>query len=131
MNKKVMENRGKQTCKILKDIRRQIAKDNNIDLVIQECTFKGECAGTCPRCEAEVAYLEKELVRRKAMGKAVTIAGLTVGSLAMVSCGGYQIAGEEPLIQGIDPDPYYGEDSTSICDNPQEVAPSEDTFELQ
>ncbi len=67
---------GKNKCKILKDIRRQIAEKNDIDLVIKECSFQGECKGTCPRCEAEVRFLEKELKKRTNLGKAVAIAGV-------------------------------------------------------
>ena len=46
--------RGKQTCKILKDIRRQIAEANDIEYITSECQYKGDCTGTCPKCEAEV-----------------------------------------------------------------------------
>ena len=53
--------KGKQTCKILKEIRKQIAAENDIKLVIEECTYQGDCRGTCPKCEAEVRYLEREL----------------------------------------------------------------------
>lgn len=73
--------RGKATCKILKDIRRQIAEANDIELVIKECTYQGDCAGTCPKCEAEVSYLERELARRQAMGKAVCISGIAASAL--------------------------------------------------
>lgn len=76
-----MEYKGKQTCRILKDIRRQIAEANDIDLVISECTHRGDCLGTCPRCEAEVAYLERELARRQTMGKAVCISGIAASAL--------------------------------------------------
>ena len=34
--------RGKQTCKILKEIRKQIAEENDIKLVIEECTYQGD-----------------------------------------------------------------------------------------
>ena len=79
--------KGKQTCKILKEIRKQIAEENNIELVVAECTYQGDCAGTCPRCEAEVRYLEHELERRQRLGKAVMISGLAVTSmLGTTSC---------------------------------------------
>lgn len=78
--------KGKATCKILKDIRRQIAESNDIELVIKECTYQGDCSGTCPRCEAEVAYLEKELARREAIGKAVRLTGLAAASFAAAAC---------------------------------------------
>ena len=74
--------RGKQTCKILKEIRKQIAEENDIELVISECTYQGDCKGTCPKCEAEVRYLERELEKRQRMGKAAVVAGLSVGLLS-------------------------------------------------
>ena len=74
--------KGKQTCKILKEIRKQIAAENDIDLVISECTYKGDCLGTCPRCESEVRYLERELEKRQRLGKAAVVAGLSVGLLS-------------------------------------------------
>ena len=52
---------GKATCAILKQIRREIAEKNDIALVIAECSHKGDCPGTCPRCEAEVRILERAL----------------------------------------------------------------------
>ena len=48
---------GKEKCKYLREIRKKIALENDITLVTSECTFKGECKGTCPKCEAEVRYL--------------------------------------------------------------------------
>ena len=73
--------KGKQTCKILKEIRKQIAAENDIDLVISECTYKGDCLGTCPRCESEVRYLERELEKRQRLGKAAVFAGMSLGTL--------------------------------------------------
>jgi len=79
--------RGKNTCKILKEIRRQIALENDIELVISECTYQGDCLGTCPKCEAEVRYLEHELAKRQALGKAAMVAGLSLGTmLSVTSC---------------------------------------------
>ena len=73
--------KGKQTCKILKEIRKQIAAENDIEFVTSECTYKGDCKGSCPKCEAEVRYLERELEKRQRMGKAAIVAGLSVGLL--------------------------------------------------
>ena len=67
---------GKSKCKILKDIRRQIAADNDIEFVTSECKYQGECTGTCPKCEAEVRYLEQELDKRQKAGTAGAVAGL-------------------------------------------------------
>ncbi len=76
---------GKQKCKILKEIRKQIAENNDIRFVIEECTHKGKCRGTCPRCEWEVRMLERELEKRRASGKRVVLAGISAGFL-LTSC---------------------------------------------
>ncbi len=79
---------GKDKCRILKEIRRQIAEANDIDLVIRECTHKGDCKGTCPRCEAEVRYLEEQLEKRRQGRKRVALAGISAGAvMALSGCG--------------------------------------------
>ena len=82
--------RGKQVCKILKDIRKQIAEQNDIEFITSECTHKGDCAGTCPKCEAEVRYLEAQLARRSAAGFPARLAGVALGiavvAPAITSC---------------------------------------------
>ena len=70
--------RGKEKCKALKEIRRQIAEKNDIEFIVSECKHQGECKGTCPKCEAELQYLERELSRRQSLGKAVCIAGISI-----------------------------------------------------
>lgn len=77
--------RGKQTCRILKEIRRQIAKANDIEFVTAECRYKGDCRGTCPKCEAEVLYLEQQLRKRHLAGKLVNLAGISAGAIAMLA----------------------------------------------
>lgn len=83
---------GREKCKYLREIRRRIATENDIKLVTKECTFKGECKGTCPKCEAEVLYLEREINKKKKLGEIVTIAGLSIASLIsntlLASCTG-------------------------------------------
>ena len=56
---------GKQKCKALREIRKQIAEENEIKYVVSKCTYRGECNGTCPRCEEELRYLEEELEKRR------------------------------------------------------------------
>ncbi|MBR5093707.1 MAG: hypothetical protein IK095_01300 [Oscillospiraceae bacterium] len=80
--------RGKDKCKILKQIRQRIADENDIPYVTEECGFKGACRGTCPRCEAELRYLERELEDRRRLGKTVTVAALCAGlALGLAGCG--------------------------------------------
>lgn len=68
--------RGKDICKRLKEVRREIARANDIEYITSECHFKGECTGTCPKCEAEVRYLEEQLSLRHRAGKAIAVAGI-------------------------------------------------------
>ena len=77
--------KGKEKCKALKEIRKQIAESNDIEYIVSECSHKGECKGTCPKCEAEVRYLERELERRRNLGKTVVVAGIGAGIVATMS----------------------------------------------
>lgn len=74
--------RGKEKCKALKEIRRQIAEENDIPYVVSQCTHQGECRGTCPKCEAELRYLERELAIRQGLGKAVAVVGISTSVCA-------------------------------------------------
>lgn len=81
-----MNKNGKQICEHLKAIRRQVAEQNDIPLEQHDCPHEGPCAGTCPRCEAEVKYLEHELHRRMTLGKAAAVAGVAMSMAAFASC---------------------------------------------
>ena len=76
---------GKSKCKILKQIRQQIAAENDIEFITSECKFQGECSGTCPKCEAEVSYLEQQLQKRRQAGKAVAVAGIAAALIVSAS----------------------------------------------
>lgn len=80
--------KGKNKCKILKQIRQRIADENDIPYVTRACTYQGDCTGTCPKCEAELRYLEQELEKRRSLGKSVAVAAVAAGlSLSMAACG--------------------------------------------
>ena len=103
--------KGKQTCKILKEIRKQIATENDIELVVSECTYQGDCLGTCPKCEAEVRYLERELEKRQRMGKAAVFAGMSLGTLfAATSC-------NNSITRPLEGDVPYTPDSTELSND--------------
>lgn len=91
---------GKSKCKILKDIRKKIAEDNDITYITSECRFQGDCAGTCPKCEAELRYLEQELKKRQTAGKAIAVAGiaaaLVVGSTGCMFSRWDPVTGDVP-----------------------------------
>lgn len=86
---------GKERCKILKEIRTKIALENEIEYVTSECTYKGECKGTCPKCEAELRYLERALERRARLGKSIAVAGIAATvALTGVGCTDTDIGSE-------------------------------------
>ena len=89
--------RGKRICKELKAVRRRIADENGIALDQPECTHTGDCSGTCPRCEAEVRYLEQSLERRLRLGRAATVAGISLTLAACGGSGGSALATDTPL----------------------------------
>ena len=106
--------RGKKICGYLKGIRRKIAEENDIKLDIPECTYEGECRGTCPRCEWEVQYLEKTLFERMKLGKIATISGLALG---LTACGGNFDSQPDDDIMGDMPMPYPYEDVETLPPN--------------
>ena len=77
---------GKRICETLKAIRSEIAIANEIDYSPTPCHHEGDCAGTCPKCESETRWLERQLRTRQSLGKAVTIAGLSLALGALSSC---------------------------------------------
>lgn len=85
--------RGKEKCKALKELRQRTAEVNNIEYAVSECRHQGDCSGTCPKCEEELLYLERELEKRKKLGKTVVLAGLSACLVGVVS--GCDSDGEE------------------------------------
>ena len=80
-------NKGKSVCNVLKGVRKAVADANGIKYEPVECGFDDECRGTCPACEAEVRYIERELKLRRLAGRAVTVAGIALGAAALSACG--------------------------------------------
>ena len=125
---------GKDKCKYLREIRKRIATENDIKLVTEECTYKGECTGTCPRCEAEVRYLESELDRRQKMGKLVTLAGLSLAGIAcsslLASCEMLPGKAIKPPVDDVDSivsdtlEPEIYEGDIDFIDQPDDDDPS-------
>ena len=103
--------RGKDKCRILKQIRKKIADENEIPYVVEECKHKGECKGTCPKCEADLKMLEHELSLRHKIGKTVAIAGIAAGMMTMTTgCDIHDVASALKQIVGIEShNPVMGE----------------------
>ena len=97
---------GKEKCRILKQIRAEIAKANDIEWVVAECKHKGNCKGTCPKCEQEVRELEAALAKREALGKTVAVVGISASvALSVTGCFNPfpQTTSGEPLEGGLLP----------------------------
>ena len=94
---------GKKKCKMLREIRKRIADENDIPFVTEDCKYKGDCKGTCPKCESELRYLEEQLEKRRSVGKRVTVAAVALGLAAGLSgCGkpsGFVLEGDVPYSQ--------------------------------
>lgn len=132
--------RGKEKCKALKEIRRQIAEKNDIPFAVSQCTHQGDCKGTCPKCEAELAYLEKELALRSKLGKSIAVAGISIGICAgLTGCGPASGNTGTPVNQptgtniqdiagdiSIEPDP-----TLNIPKNPDDLIDPEKPIELE
>lgn len=97
---------GKRTCSLLKSIRCKIAEQNGIEFSTPECTFQGECKGTCPKCEAELRYLAEELEKLRTSGKRVAVAGIAATMIATSAAGcARQMPEDEftiPLSEGVE-----------------------------
>lgn len=52
---------AKDKCEILKEIRKYVAEKYGLDYEPTECNHKGDCKGTCPKCEAELTDLQVQL----------------------------------------------------------------------
>ena len=79
---------GKEKCRILKEIRAEIARQNGIAWTVESCAHKGNCRGTCPKCEAE---------RQGMMEEPASAAQSGIGSAPTGKVVGEDIMGEMPL----------------------------------
>ena len=93
--------KGKDICKHLREVRCAVASANDIDYTPAVCTHEGDCAGTCPACERELRYIERQLYRRKAMGKIVTVAGLALGAASFMPMQAQQVVPDIPAVQPV------------------------------
>ena len=90
---------GKYICNTLKAIRLDIARANGIEYAPRECHHEGECAGTCPACESEMRYLEREIARKRSVGKAALMTGVSL-ALSSLSAMATNAPSSEALMSG-------------------------------
>ncbi len=121
---------GKEKCKILRKIRRDIAAANELDYTERDCTHEGECRGTCPYCEAQLKRLEGALAERRTLGKRVALMGLSMGLLATNLSACDPLLGTRTL-QGdmMPPDSPDTEHSVPSTEIPGEIVETQTTTE--
>ena len=116
-------NKGKKICEQLKQIRLDIARENGIEYTPNECHHDGDCAGTCPACDSELRYLEREISRKRSLGK-VALIGISMGiaSLSLSSCIDSNPS-HEHLMGDVPADTLKLKDDTTLGDiyNPKNV----------
>jgi len=129
-----MENLGKKKCEVLKMVRKAVADAHGIKYEPAVCTHQGDCKGTCPKCEAEVQYIESEIKKKYGdMSKKVAVSvGTVVTSMTLASCWGN---GGMFEAVGIEPAPGHDVEGEPIeCPNKPDsanVTPDDSIFELE
>lgn len=67
---------GREKCRLINQIREKVAENNNIDFVIKDCTFEGNCTGRCEKSDSELNYLETELEKIQSEGNKINLKGV-------------------------------------------------------
>ena len=123
---------GREKCNKLKRIRAALATKLGIDLHQVECTFEGECTGTCPKCKQEEDALNGAILH-----KGAALAGAMMLATSMSACvplggktpdpqngGGTVEAGGNDLVGMIEYDPDANSDPVPGSD------PSEGSYDV-
>ena len=80
----IMKTKGRIISDELKRVRLELAKANGIDYNPTVCNHQGECSGTCPKCEAELAELTRQIKEKKS-AKVIGVAPLKIVATAVVA----------------------------------------------
>lgn len=68
---------NKEKCRELKSIRKQMADNLGVELNQTECTYEGECSGTCPKCQKEEKTLNRVLLSGAVAATIIALSGCT------------------------------------------------------
>ena len=106
---------GKEKCEFLKEICKNMAKENGISYEPRECHHEGDCTGTCPLCEKEAAELLAELKNKEKNGEKIQIDTEAIKVLEQISDRSEEIANEEEVeLLGDIPSDFF--EKTSLSD---------------
>jgi len=73
----------KEKCSVLKRMRKTIADKLGIDLHQTECTYQGECSGTCPKCAHEESVLNKAILGGAIVASSVMLCACDLGTVSI------------------------------------------------
>ena len=99
---------NKEKCKILKEIRKDTAENIGVELNQTECTYKGECSGTCPKCRQEEEKLNKALLG----GKVAAVA--LASSLALAGCTSDTLSGNVEVVETETPESSISNENSDV-----------------
>lgn len=80
---------AREKCNVLKKVRGQMADELGIDLHQRECTYEGECSGTCPKCVQEEKILNSALLK-----KGAAIVSTAALMTALAGCTPFDVQGD-------------------------------------
>ncbi len=66
---------NKEKCRELKSIRKKMAEKLGVELNQTECTYEGECRGTCPKCQSEEKKLNRVLLSGAVAATVIALSG--------------------------------------------------------
>lgn len=64
---------GKRKCEALREIRKQVAELNHLDIAFAECDHEGDCHGYCPQCDMEARQITRALEEKEKNGEKVLL----------------------------------------------------------
>lgn len=134
---KMLDIPGYAKCTSLRELRRKVARANQIPYDTEECDNLGPCWGTCPKCDEEAAYLDRELQKKKEEGEHIILKGLGDEVLDMygkyaetsprpsiadggLSFGGLSMANEENGDASWGSEVYFESDESDIVEDTNE-----------
>lgn len=83
----------KQTCNQLRAIRSEVAKQLGVEIDGKPCPYKGNCTGTCPKCQQEEEILQEAIektdqsslkTKLKKIGVGILVGGSLAGAAYLV-----------------------------------------------
>ena len=112
---------GKDKCEFLKEIRKNMAKENGLSYEPRECHHEGYCTGTCPLCEKEAAELLEELKKKEKNGENIQIDSEAIQVLEQIVDSSEKIEDEDENVELLGDIPAGYFDRHSLTDEERQL----------